>query len=134
MTHDQKIVVAMFAYLGPVHVLVVIVLTGPLILWARKRVRWFAWELLAGVLPFGLWMSAWLSGVAWGGPGSMLVQWAMLTLLIPTAAMLRLMLRTRPGQPKIAALMLPALCAAALLLSRLSLPEPWNGFGPCCAG
>jgi hypothetical protein len=108
------------------HFLVAAVLSAPIIFLGRKRVRWSCWDLLAFVLPFGVWLGLMFSSAA-GGRKSManFVEPIYFSFAIPIAASLRVMLGTGIWERACSISLVALLCltAVGVFWWTPSLPE-----------
>jgi hypothetical protein len=107
-----------------IHACIALVLSAPIVLLARKRVDWHAWELLAIVLPFAVWSLL----IKWNDTGKTLANLAepfAFALAIPVAAMFRAAVGKRLPQERLAGFLIAMLClvAAAVYFVMPALPE-----------
>ena len=98
----------------------------PIIFFGRKRIHWRAWELLALVVPFCVWLCLMQSELSTGWKSlSNLAEPFFISLAVPVAALLRVAVGTRVNEKIFAGILIAALCgvAAAVFFMVPSLPE-----------
>lgn len=100
------------------------ILTFPVIFWSRGRVRWYPWEILAFVVPFGVWLT-----LRWQGADpplqkgiDNLLESLFVGLGIPCAALIRVAVGHSLGNhgKTFATLLLLALCGLAVAVYFLT--------------
>lgn len=106
------------------HMGVAALLCLPLLVFGRKRARWQCWEVLVLVIPFWLWATLMLMGGKDKSMANLGEAW-IISLLIPLAALVRVVVGYRDRQPFYPKLLLLLLCGAAVALYLLmpALPE-----------
>lgn len=52
--HD---VLVIGGFLWALYAIIPAFITAPIVFWSRHRVHWYPWELLAFILPFGIWLT-----------------------------------------------------------------------------
>lgn len=109
--------IAAILVIWSVHFGIAAVLCAPIVFFGRKRVHWQWWELLAFVLPFGVWLLLTASPLSIGRKGiGNLVEPFYLALGVPVAAMVRLGVGQRPsrkGRVLVITVLIGVLCIAA---------------------
>jgi nitrate/nitrite transporter NarK len=104
-----------------------VLLTTPIVLLARKRVRWHAWEVLALPIPFCVWMSAhfFLTTTPRKSLSNAVIEPMLLALVVAVGLCVRVALTSRIGGRKAAISVLLGLAIAALAVFWIvpSLPE-----------
>ncbi len=96
------------------HAVIGAVFSVPIAFLGRKRVHWRWWELLAFLLPFGLWLGLMVSPLAPGGKSvSNLVEPLGFSLAIPVAALLRTVIGVRLPERALAGGLVGLVCLAA---------------------
>ncbi len=106
------------------HAVVAAVLSSPVVLWGRKRVRWGLMDSLAFVLPFGVWLALSVCSGSMGKSLANLVEPFYFGLAIPVAASVRVLLGDR-GRQWVCSLCLVALvCLTAACVFWLTPPLP----------
>jgi hypothetical protein len=107
-----------------IHVVIAMILSYPIVLLGRKRVRWSLWELLATIIPFGVWMLLTLSEFGTKKETGNLIEGFCLALGVPIAATVRVGIGSRVPQRICAAALIALLCVAAVALFFLVPPLP----------
>jgi hypothetical protein len=107
------------------HAAIAVVLSSPIVILGRTRVRWRFWELLASVVPFALWLTLMLADLAVPKTLANLSEPFFISVAIPVGALVRVVIGRRSFETRIAAAILVALCleAAAIFFFVPSLPE-----------
>lgn len=98
------------------HLVVLLVLTIPVVILWRKRVRWFWWELSAGLLPFVCWVGAAMVGLTNITYASQAFFPFILSFVAAAGVALRVYLGRRPNERTIALLIQAQLCVVAVVL------------------
>jgi hypothetical protein len=100
------------------------ILSAPLVWLGRRRVHWHSWEGLAFVLPFAVWCALSFLNVR-VKTLSNLVEPILISLAIPVAAGLRLIVGRRHSGAFVASHLIALLCivAAAVYFFMPALPE-----------
>jgi hypothetical protein len=110
-----------------VYAVIAAVVVTPVVVLARKRVRWRAWELLSLMIPFGIWMALMLSGLAngWKSLSNLVVEPAILGLVMMFGALARVGLSAWISERTAAAVTLLglSLLAAGIFWIVPTLPE-----------
>jgi hypothetical protein len=112
-------------YIWTIHAAIGATLSAPVVFLGRERARWSRWDLLAFVLPFGVWLGLM---VALGGAGKSLANLGepfYFSLAIPVAALVRVVLGPRvPGRAcSLVLVALLCLTAAGVYWWTPPLPE-----------
>ena len=100
--------------------------TVPVVFFARRRVHWGAWELLAFVLPFLAWALLMFSDLSTGRKSlSNLIEPAILGIAIGVAAIVRAISGSRFTESRFAWVLILGLCviAAGIFFLVPALPE-----------
>jgi len=91
---------------------IAVVLSAPIVFFGRRRVDWQVWEVLAFVLPFAVW--CFLIALHDGGKSlSNLVEPILISLGIPVAVGLRLIIGRRESEAFVACHLIALLCVFA---------------------
>ena len=116
--------IILFAWL--LQTIVAAVFTAPVVFFARRRVHWNAWELLAFVGPFLVWSLLMFSDLSKGRKSlSNLIEPAILGMAICLAAIVRASFGARFPESRLAGALLVGLCiiAAGIFFFVPALPE-----------
>ena len=86
--HDGML---MAGFLWALYAIIPAFITVPIAVWSRHRVHWYSWEVLAFILPFGIWLAlTWMRVAPWLPKGiNNLGECFFLGLGIPLAALIR---------------------------------------------
>jgi len=98
-----------------IHVVVAAVVVTPIVLLARKRVRWRSWELLSLVIPFSVWTAFMFSDMSTGSKSlsNLVVEPGILALALAVGASARVAMAVSIAERKASAVVLAGLCFAA---------------------
>ncbi len=100
------------------------VLTAPIVFLSYRRVAWQKWELLAFVLPFGIWSVLMFSGLSTGKSMSNLLEPFCLPPAIAVAALVRAILGNQVSERICAVVLITALCLIAVAVFFIVPPLP----------
>jgi hypothetical protein len=109
-----------------VHAVVGVVLAAPILYFGRQRAGWAKWELLALVIPFGVWVGLMLSPLSDGRKSlANLGEPIYISFALPVLALLRVALGRRLSERTYAAGIITVLCiiAAAVFFMVPFKPE-----------
>jgi hypothetical protein len=109
-----RVGVAIF-WIWLVHAGIATILSVPIVLLGRRRVRWRLWDLLGVCVPFGVWLLLMMSAASIGRKGAgNLVEVFWLGAAVPAAATARVLIGSRFRQGACAAAVLAVLCLVAI--------------------
>jgi hypothetical protein len=116
--------VALMLTVWAMHSVIAAVLSSPVVFWGRNRVRWGPGDLLAFVLPFGVWLALSEFSAPTGKSLANLIEPFYFALATPVAAPVRVLLGGR-GRQWVCSLCLAALvCLTAACVFWLTPPLP----------
>ena len=98
-----------------IHAVVVAVVVSPVVFQTRRRVLWQWWELLAVVIPFGVWAAMMFSGMSTGSKtlSNFLIEPCVLSLALALGALARVSMSARIPEKPAAVAILVGLCLVA---------------------
>ena len=106
------------------HVVVAVVFSAPIVFFGRTRVHWSRWDLLAFVLPFGVWLALMESSAGVGKSLANLVEPVYFSFAVPIAALVRVMLGARVRERACSISLVALLCLTAICVFRWTPPLP----------
>ena len=95
------------------HAGVALVLTAPVILWGRKRVHWYFWELLAFVVPYLIWWGLFFMDLKMKSLAN-LAEPIFISLFLPVAAIVRVRIGGSTKERSVALRLQVTLCVIAI--------------------
>ena len=104
-----------------IHAGVAVVVISPVVFLTRKRVHWHTWELLAVVVPFGIWWILMLSDLSTGIKtlSNMVIEPGILALTLALGALARVAMSASIPEKTASKITLVALCFGAAVLFRI---------------
>ena len=127
--HDGML---MAGFLWALHVIIPAFITVPIAIWSRHRVHWYPWELLAFILPFGIWLAlTWLRVAPWLPKGiNNFGECFYLGMWIPLAALIRAVVgrQCKAYEGGFAGVLLLLLCGLAAAIYYFT-PDLGGSFG-----
>jgi hypothetical protein len=105
------------------HVVLALLLSGPLLYLARNRVIWRPWEALIFVLPYAVWMTCMFSF----GEGKSLANLGecfTISCIIPVAVLTRIVTPAHKMQWLYSSILIFAMCLVAIFVFWLTPPLP----------
>jgi hypothetical protein len=106
------------------HAVVAAALSSPIAFWGRDRVRWGPVDLLAFVLPYGLWFALGELSEPNGKSLANLIEPFYFGLAIPVAAAIRVVLGSRGRQWVCSLCLVTLVCLTAAIVFWLTPPLP----------
>lgn len=114
-----------FVFAWLFHVGVSAVIVSPVVLLTRKRVHWHAWELLALVLPFSLWMTLMIRNDSAKTLSNLVVEPCILSVVLAVGALARAALSRSLSERSAIVGIVAGVCliAAGIYFAVPALPE-----------
>jgi peptidoglycan/LPS O-acetylase OafA/YrhL len=106
------------------HAGLAVVLTAPIVLLSLGRVEWRWWEASVFVLPFVIWAMLFTSELSLGKSLANLGEPFYFGFAIPAAALLRVVMARRVPERLCGAILVAAVCGAAVAVFFLTPPLP----------